>query len=579
MIPARGGKFACVHPAITNVAQQPRALPSVFILSFLLNNPGVIMLTAHHLFKSYGVQPILQDVSFSINSGERVGLIGPNGCGKTALLQILAGLDFPDSGTITRTRPDLRIGYLPQGKGFADDQTFQSALSSSPVNSEELGDEIAVLALALSADPDNSSLQARYDSALHKLTSMNPKPQAVLAHLGLAEIPLGTPIKYLSGGQKTRLMLAHILLLEPQLLLLDEPTNHLDISMLEWLESWLAAFPGSALIVSHDRAFLDNTVSSIIDLNPETHDIRSYPGNYTDYLAQYLKEKEKQQAAYRDQEYEIRRMKQDIARTKQQAYRVEITTTPRQPGVRRIAKKVAAKAKSREKKLERYIESEERVGKSKHSWQIKLEFESQENISKSVLMGENLSVGYLSDKPLLSGINLQIQAGQRIALAGSNGTGKTTLIRTIAGKIQPLAGNLRLGASVKLGYMAQEQELLDPKLSALQTLQAIAAFNETEARNFLHYFLFEDDDPLRPTRDLSFGERARLQLGLLVAQGCTFLLLDEPINHLDIPSRSRFEVALSNFKGTVLAVVHDRYFIESFASEVWNVKDGRLVMV
>jgi ATP-binding cassette subfamily F protein 3 len=271
-------------------------------------------------------------------------------------------------------------------------------------------------------------------------------------------------------------------------------------------------------------------------------------------------------------------MKQDIARTKQQAYRVEITTTPRQPGVRRIAKKVAAKARSREKKLERYLDSEARISKLKPSWQMKLEFESQENLSKSVLVTENLSVGYIQDKPLLTNLNLQVKLGQRIVLTGLNGAGKTSLIRTIMGKIQPLAGDLRLGMSVKLGYMAQEQELLEPELSALQILQANTVLNETEARNFLHYFLFEDDDPLRPTRELSFGERARLQLGLLVAQGCTFLLLDEPINHLDIPSRARFEHALNNYKGTILAVVHDRYFIERFASDVWNVKDGRIMI-
>ena len=196
--------------------------------------------------------------------------------------------------------------------------------------------------------------------------------------------------------------------------------------------------------------------------------------------------------------------------------------------------------------------------------------------SKDVLITEKLSVGY--DKPLLTDLNLNIRAGQRIALTGPNGTGKTTLIRTIAGRLEPIAGTMKLGSTVKVGYMTQEQELLDPSLSALQTIQSIASFNETEARNFLHYFLFEDDDPLRPTRELSYGERARLQLGMLVAQGCNFLLLDEPINHLDIPSRARFEEALANFKGTILAVVHDRYFIERFASDVWTVKDGKILI-
>jgi ATP-binding cassette subfamily F protein 3 len=536
------------------------------------------MLTAHHIYKSFGIQPILKDVSFSVNEGDRIGLIGPNGCGKSTILQILAGEIPPDTGFITKTDPDLRIGYLPQGLRLGEDGTLRSAIDPNPVDLAELEEEITYLASALSTAPDDQLLQARYDSVLHELTNPGPQPQVILSALGLSEIPLDTPLDHLSGGQKTRLMLAHILVLEPHLLLLDEPTNHLDIGMLEWLEEWLGSFPGSALIVSHDRAFLDNAVNSILDLDPQTHNIRSYKGNYSDYLSQYSKEQQKRQTIYRDQEYEIRRLKQDIARTKQQAYRVEITTTPRQPGVRRIAKKVAAKAKSREKKLGRYMDSEERISRPKPSWQMKLEFESQENLSKSVLVTENLSVGYIQDKPLLTNLNLQIKLGQRIVLTGSNGAGKTSLIRTIAGKIQPLKGNLRLGTSVKIGYMAQEQELLDPELSALQTLQTNVAFNETEARNFLHYFLFEDDDPLRPTRELSFGERARLQLGLLVAQGCTFLLLDEPINHLDIPSRARFEQSLNNYKGTILTVVHDRYFIERFASDVWNVKAGGIMI-
>lgn len=545
------------------------------------------MLSIHNLYKSYGIQPILQNINFNISTGERVGLIGPNGSGKTTLLRILAGIENPDSGIVSSTRPNLRIGYLAQGMAFDEGQTLQSilrhasrqgtALSLNPVSEVDLESEIASLASALSADPNNPTLQAKYDSALTHLSTFHFPLSGILMPLGLNDIPLGTPISHLSGGQKTRLRLARVLLKDPQLLLLDEPTNHLDIEMLEWLEDWLNRFQGAALIVSHDRAFLDNTVDAILELNPDTHTIRAYNGNYTDYIEQYLRAQNKQLSAYRDQEYEIRRMKQDINRTKQQSLRVEMTTTPRQPGVRRIAKKVAKKALSREKKLDRYLESDERVEKPKPSWQLKLEFESNDNISKNVLVSDNLSIGYETNKPLLTDLNLQIRAGQRIALTGPNGTGKTTLIRTIAGKLEPLAGTLKLGATVKPGYMTQEQELLNPNFSALQTIQSVAPFNETEARNFLHYFLFEDDDPLRPTRELSFGERARLQLGLLVAQGCTFLLLDEPINHLDIPSRARFEEALAKFKGTILAVVHDRYFIERFASDVWLAKDGKII--
>jgi len=539
------------------------------------------MLTAHHIHKTYGIQPILQDISFSVSNSERVGLIGPNGCGKTTLMRILAGIERPDSGIVASTRPNLRIGYLAQGMIFDDEQTLQSTLNLVPVSQAELETEIASLASALSANPNDLQLQTRYDSTLHQLSAVNNEPSAILGPLGLSEMPLDTPVKYLSGGQKTRLMLARVLLEDPHLLLLDEPTNHLDIEMLEWLEDWLIRFQGAALIVSHDRAFLDNTVTSILELDPSTHQIKSYAGNYADYLEQKLTEREKQTQAYQDQQDEI-------AQLRAAAVHIRGLTKMRKGGKadpkntdgfsvghfgNRATKRTAGRAKHIEARIEKLL-TEERIEKPKSSWQMKLDFGAPAHQSKDVLVTENLSVGY--DEPLLTDLDLHIRAGQRIALTGPNGAGKTTLIRTIAGKLEPLAGMLKIGVTVKLGYMTQEQELLNPNLNALQTIQGVAPFNETEARNFLHYFLFKGDNALRATSDLSYGERARLQLGLLVAQGCTFLLLDEPINHLDIPSRARFEEALGNFKGTILAVVHDRYFIERFASDIWNVKDGKI---
>ena len=550
------------------------------------------MLTAHHIHKIYGIQPILQDISFSINHSERVGLIGPNGCGKTTLLRILAGIEQPDSGTVASTRPNLRIGYLAQGMDLDPEQTLQSALrhaqggalSLNPVSQADIESEIASLASALSFNPNDLTLQAKYDKALTQFSTQSVQSlPSILAHLGLSHLPPETVLSHLSGGQKTRLMLARVLLEEPHLLLLDEPTNHLDIEMLEWLEDWLDRFQGAALIVSHDRAFLDNTVTSILELDPSTHSITSYAGNYGDYLEQKLTEREKQSQAYQDQQGEI-------AQLRSAAAHIRGLTKMRKGGKadpantdgfsvghfgNRATKRTAGRAKHIEARIEKLL-AEDRIEKPKQNWQIKLEFGAPVHQSKDVLITDNLSIGYTLNNPLLEKLNLHIRAGQRIGLTGANGTGKTTLIRTISGKLPPLAGSVRLGANVKPGYMSQEQEFLDPERSALQTIQSVAAFNETEARNFLHYFLFEDDDPLRPTRELSFGERARLQLGLLVAQGCTFLLLDEPINHLDIPSRARFEEALANFKGTILAVVHDRYFLERFASYVWNVKDGKI---
>jgi ATP-binding cassette, subfamily F, member 3 len=538
------------------------------------------MLTAHHLYKNYGVQPILQDISFSVSSRERVGLIGPNGCGKTTLIRILAGRERPDSGSVASTRPGLRIGYLAQGMDFDPGQTIQTALGVVTVSEEELETEIASLAAALAANPNDPHIQSRYDDTLLQFSNLQT-PVSILAPLGLADIPLDTPVGNLSGGQKTRLMLARVLAGEPHLLLLDEPTNHLDIEMLEWLEDWIDRFQGAALIVSHDRAFLDNTVTSILELDPATHGTKSYAGNYADFLEQKLTEREKQAQAYQDQQDEI-------AQLHAAATHIRGLTKMRKGGKadpkntdgfsvghfgNRATKRTAGRAKHIEARIEKIL-SEEKIEKPKQNWQMKLDFGAPPHQSKDVLITEDLAVGY--DRPWLTDLNLNIRAGQRIALTGPNGTGKTTLIRTIAGKLPPLAGRLRLGATVKLGYMTQEQEHLNPQFNSLQSVQSVAPFNETEARNFLHYFLFKGDDALRPTSALSFGERARLQLGLLVVQGCTFLLLDEPINHLDIPSRARFEEALANFKGTILAVVHDRYFIERFASDVWHVKEGKI---
>jgi ATP-binding cassette subfamily F protein 3 len=530
------------------------------------------MLSAHHLTKSYGLHTVLQDVTFNISAGERLGLIGPNGYGKTTLMRLLTGQEIPDSGTVAHTQPGLRIGYLPQG--FDLDPELTLAEASSPTPSRDPESKICELGIALAENPGDKDLQLQYDQALDQLSTSAIQPVSILAPLGLADIAPDHRVGELSGGQKTRLLLARLLLQAPHLLLLDEPTNHLDIAMLEWLEDWLQRFRGAALIVSHDRTFLDHTVSTILELDPSTHGVHLYPGNYSNYVEQHLSEQEHALQTYNNQQAEIRRMRQDIIRTKQQALNVELTTTSREPGVRRYAKKVAKKALSREKKLERFLESDDLVERPRPSWQIKLDFAAPDHVSRDVLVTENLSIGYPGHEPLLTKLRLQIRGGERVALTGPNGCGKTTLLRTIAGKLEPVSGSVRLSPSSKLGYMTQEQEHLDLTKSPLEIIQGAGIFNETEARHFLHFYLFSGDDPLRPTGSLSYGERSRLELALLVAQGCTFLLLDEPINHLDIPARARFEQALARYTGTVLAVVHDRYFIEQFATTMWVVEDG-----
>jgi ATP-binding cassette subfamily F protein 3 len=535
------------------------------------------MLTAHRISKSYNINTILKDVSFSLNPGDRAGLVGPNGCGKTTLLKILTGIEEPDEGIITLSPPNLAVGYLAQGF-YQDTSLSIDNLIENPIGDiSAAGKILEEAASALTEDPDNQDLQTAYVASLERFyqTTKNhtDNTSKILPQLGLSNLSGKTLVKELSGGQKTRLALAIVLMRDPKLLLLDEPTNHLDIQILKWLEDWINSFNGAVMIVSHDRTFLDRTVNRILYLDPQTHSTREYTGNYSSFIDQFISERQKQEAIFRDQVYEIRKMQQDIAHTKQQALQVELSTTSRQPGPRRIAKKVAKKAKSRENKLQRYINSDDRIDKPKKSWQMKLELPNPSHQSQTILRTENLSIGYMGYEPLHNDLNLHISSGSRVVLTGPNGSGKTTLLRTIAGHLKPLGGILKLGHSVVLGYMSQEQEMLNPELTPLDTLQRLAPLNETDVRSYLHYYLFSGDDALRKIQDLSYGERARLALAKLVIQGCNFLLLDEPINHLDIPSRSQFELALTQFQGSILAVVHDRYFIRQFANILWTMDE------
>ena len=539
------------------------------------------MLQVSNITKYYGDALILDGVTFTLNPGERVGLIGPNGCGKTTLLRIITGQEMADNGSVQRDPHDLRVAYLEQGLTYHDDATLDDILRAEQLALESLEARVATLADALAAaeGAEQARLLDAYGEVLAALETLAARQtaehtvKAILAGLDLDDLPLDTPVRHLSGGQKTRLGLARLLIQNPHALLLDEPTNHLDIGALEWLEEWLQTYRGAALIVSHDRAFLDNTVTQVLDLDPVTHTVTTYPGNYTDYIEAWTRQREKQWGQWRDEQAEIRRLQSDIHRTKMQAMSVELTTTPGDPTIRRYAKKVAKKAVSREKRLERYQESEERVEKPASTWRMKLEFGDTPASGQDVLRLQNVAVGY-NGVPLLRNVNQMLRQGERVALIGPNGCGKTTLLRAIAGQLAPLSGAIRLGANVKLGYYAQEQENLAPDSTPFDIVRRAATMSDTDVRSFLHYFLFAGDDVFVPVRHLSYGERARLTLARLVAGGCNCLLLDEPVNHLDIPSRASFEQAMTAFEGTVLAVVHDRYFIRQFATGVWAVEAG-----
>jgi len=535
------------------------------------------VLYVNRISKRYGAQPILEEISFVVNPGERVGLIGPNGGGKTTLLRILAGLEGPDAGSVSLA-PTATRGYLPQGLELDTSRTVGEEVRAGIPGWEAARREVErwTAQMGAAGGAEVQAALAAYGEALTRFEALGGydvehRTTAVLAGLGLSAVFPDTPIGRLSGGQRTRVGLARLLLAQPTLLLLDEPTNHLDIGALEWLEGFLATYKGAALIVSHDRTFLDRTVRRILELDEQTHRLAEYPGSYSDYEAAKERERGKQWAEWKDQQAEIRRMQADIRRTKEQALHVEESTINDQ--TRRYAKKVARKAKARERRLERYLAADDRVEKPAPTWQMKLEFGEMPRGGQIVLTLDDLGHRF-HERWLFRGVSQTLQHGERIALLGPNGAGKTTLLRLIVGELEPAEGSVRLGANVRVGYMPQEQETLDPAATPLAIVRRAAPLSETEARNFLHYFLFGGDDVFVPVGQLSYGERARLLLAKLVLSGANLLLLDEPVNHLDIPSRERFREALESFPGTVVAAVHDRAFIDAFATGVWTLADG-----
>jgi ATP-binding cassette subfamily F protein 3 len=556
------------------------------------------MLTVHNLTKRYGDDMVLDRVSFTINPGERAGLVGPNGCGKSTLLRIIAGGERADGGTIARVPAGLPWGYLPQGWDGPPGMTVAEALGGAHHGAaqERLAQIERGMAAPGLAGAVLAALLEEYGAAQQQFEALGGyarahRAAAVLAGLGLADLAQDMPVALLSGGQKTRLGLARLLLAEPRLLLVDEPTNHLDAAAVSWLESFLAGYTGAALIVSHDRAFLDRVATRILQLrryDPAATEpqLCSYAGAYTDYAEARAAERERQRARWHDQQEYVAGVTEDIQRLKRYAQ-----INPHSPE----AKKLARSAKARERKLERYQGADERVEKPRQSWGVSLDFGSAAEGPRAVLRVEGVSFSYpvapngqrrkaaasssaFAPSPrLLDNISFDLSYGERAALVGPNGSGKSTLLRLIAGQIAPDSGQVRLGPGIQLGYLAQEQATLDQHGSVLEALRATAPWSATECRSFLHRFLFGGDDVFRPVAACSYGERARLALALLVARGCSFLVLDEPINHLDIPARERFEQALDAFEGAILAVAHDRYFLARFAERVLMLRDGHMI--
>ncbi len=538
------------------------------------------MLQVHNVSKWFGDDRILDSVSFTLNAGERTGLVGPNGCGKTTLLNIIAGCMPPDSGSVQFTVSNLRLGYLAQGLTYYPGQTVRQVMQAGqgPLASlqKRLSDLNSQLARAKGKKQEN--LLSQYAEAQTQFEALGGydlthRMEAILDGLGLGQVALDAAVDVLSGGQKTRLALASLLLGDPNLLLLDEPTNHLDITGLEWLEDFLQRFQGAILIVSHDRTFLDRTVQTTLEIDLLTQQLRAFPGNYSDYVDTKERERQRQEQAYREQQEHIARVRGELRKVKAHAKRIEGETIHFHYLKR--ARKIARAAVVRERRLQRLLDSEKIVEKPARSWRMKMDLLDTPVSGQNVVVLENAGHRFDS-RYLFRGADLTLLRGERVALVGANGSGKTTLLRIIAGELTPAEGRARLGANVHLGYYSQEQEGLDDGATAIEEIRAVASLSDTEVRDFLHYFLFAGDDVFIPVGELSYGERARLSLAKLVLGGCNLLLLDEPINHLDIASRESFEHALSSFEGTVLIVVHDRYFISRYATALWSIEDGTI---
>ena len=399
------------------------------------------MLQVNNLHKAYGDNVILSGATFILNHGDRAGLVGPNGCGKTTLLRIVVGQERPDQGSVSWQPPDLRIGYLEQALTYPERTTVGAAMRGELAQAERAVRELAER-MAAASGAKLESLMAAYAEALERFEAgggyrSEAQVDAVLAGLGLAGLGQETPVEILSGGQKTRLGLARLLLDRPQLLLLDEPTNHLDIGALEWLEEFLAEYDGAILIVSHDRTFLNRTVRTILELDPVTHEVTEYPGDYAAYVAAKEREYEQLMASYREQQERIEQYYRAITGLEGYARSIEQGTIDFGP--RKIAKGIARKATVQKRRLERLLESEERIEKPKRTWQMKLDFADTPAGSQDALVLEGLSMGF-GMEVLFEDVNLTLRDGERVVLTGPNGSGKTTLLRIIMGQLEPLAG-------------------------------------------------------------------------------------------------------------------------------------------
>ena len=520
------------------------------------------IVSAQGLEKTFYIDPILKDVGFLIEAGEKIGLIGNNGSGKTTLMAMLAGELTPDGGSISTTK-DLEVGYLAQHVAVTEGASIYEECMASFQAVIELEEKLRAMETEM-AHLEGEALEehiARYQVLVDRYEksggySRESAVTGALRGLGFSEEEMAMPAENLSGGQKSRLALAKLLLHEPDLLLLDEPTNHLDMDSIAWLEKFLKAFKGAVVVISHDRYFLDAIVDRILYLRDGV--VKSYQGDYTNFVRRKQEEEEQMRHAYVMQQKEIKRQEEMIKR---------YASWNRE--------KSARAARSKQKQLDKM----ERLEDVKGEKNLLLSFAPATDSGRDVLHAEHLSKAFPT-KQLFDDVTFPIYKGERVGLIGPNGIGKSTLFKIIMNEIAPTSGEVQLGKGVTIAYFDQEMKTLDENKTVAEELwDRYPKLDRFQIHAYLARFLFTDDDLDKRIGDLSGGEKGRLSLLIIMLSGANFLLLDEPTNHLDIESKESLEAALKDYTGTILTISHDRYFLDRVATKIVCLSEEGTFMV
>ena len=513
----------------------------------------MIIAQGHDLEKQFGANTLFKNVNFSIDANARIGLIGPNGVGKTTLLKIMTGEEEATHGEFTINK-NIAVGYIAQENALGESKTIWEEMLSVFAPLINMSQKIADLQKKMAASPQNAELLKQYDQLQFDFEQQGGYTyqadiKSILNGFNFPEATWSKKIGSLSGGEKTRLAFVKLLLRKPPLLLLDEPTNYLDLDTLDWLENYLKSYAGAILVVSHDQYFLDNLATQIFEL--QFGKLTVFKGNYSAYVAERQLRNRQQEEAYEKQQEKIKKDEEFI-----QKNIVRAKTTKR--------------AQSRRKQLEKM----DRITPPKHKNKVRINFTSERPSGKEVLILRNLTIGY-PGKTMVHDISLQINKGDRVAVIGQNGIGKSTLLKTIMKKLKPQNGAIKYGAALDVGYYDQELQLLDPIKTVIDTVwDRHKTMPERDVRSILASFLFTAKDIDKTVGQLSGGQKARLTLTVLSLEHNNFLLMDEPTNHLDLEAKEVLEKALQDFDGTLLFVSHDRYFINQLANKIVEIKNG-----